>query len=99
MASGYPAPEIRWSKVTPRLIQADVTPHIRAVCLIISSVQLEGELPPKCVQEVNVLTVPRVTQEDSGTYVCTASNKQGKVEAFTRLDIHGQSAGRWSTTR
>ncbi|XP_061698268.1 basement membrane-specific heparan sulfate proteoglycan core protein isoform X3 [Syngnathoides biaculeatus] len=63
LASGYPVPEIRWSK-------------------------LEGELPPKCFQEVNVLTVPRVTHSDSGTYVCTASNKQGKVEAFTRLDVH-----------
>ncbi|XP_071333360.1 basement membrane-specific heparan sulfate proteoglycan core protein isoform X1 [Trachinotus anak] len=63
VASGYPVPEIKWSK-------------------------LEGELPPKCFQEVNVLTVPRITHEDSGTYVCTASNKQGKVEAFTTLQVH-----------
>ncbi|XP_056242096.1 basement membrane-specific heparan sulfate proteoglycan core protein isoform X12 [Seriola aureovittata] len=63
VASGYPVPEIKWSK-------------------------LEGELPPKCFQEVNVLTVPRITHDDSGTYVCTASNKQGKVEAFTTLMVH-----------
>ncbi|XP_017274656.1 basement membrane-specific heparan sulfate proteoglycan core protein isoform X4 [Kryptolebias marmoratus] len=63
VASGYPVPDIKWSK-------------------------MEGELPPKCFQEANVLTVPRVTHEDSGTYVCTASNKQGKVEAFTRLQVH-----------
>ncbi|XP_047424502.1 basement membrane-specific heparan sulfate proteoglycan core protein isoform X3 [Mugil cephalus] len=63
VASGYPVPQIKWSK-------------------------LDGELPPKCFQDVNVLTVPRVTYEDSGTYVCTASNKQGKVEAFTTLQIH-----------
>uniref|UniRef100_A0A4W6FLZ6 Heparan sulfate proteoglycan 2 n=1 Tax=Lates calcarifer TaxID=8187 RepID=A0A4W6FLZ6_LATCA len=63
VASGYPVPEIKWSK-------------------------LGGELPPKCFQEVNVLTVPHVTHEDSGTYVCTASNKQGKVEAFTTLEVH-----------
>ncbi|KAK5864266.1 hypothetical protein PBY51_001220 [Eleginops maclovinus] len=63
VASGYPVPQIKWSKV-------------------------EGELPPKCFQDVNVLTVPRVTPEDSGTYVCTASNKQGKVEAFTSLQVH-----------
>ncbi|KAM6982618.1 LOW QUALITY PROTEIN: basement membrane-specific heparan sulfate proteoglycan core protein [Tautogolabrus adspersus] len=50
--------------------------------------KLDGELPPKCFQEVNVLTVPGVTHEDSGTYVCTASNKQGKVEAFTTLQVH-----------
>nr|XP_033484843.1 basement membrane-specific heparan sulfate proteoglycan core protein isoform X12 [Epinephelus lanceolatus] len=63
VASGYPVPEIKWSKV-------------------------EAELPPKCFQEANVLTVPRVTHDDSGTYVCTASNKQGKVEAFTTLQVH-----------
>ncbi|KAM6924355.1 basement membrane-specific heparan sulfate proteoglycan core protein-like [Xenentodon cancila] len=63
VASGYPVPDIKWSK-------------------------REGELPPKCYQEANVLTVPRVTHEDSGTYVCTATNKQGKVEAFTTLEIH-----------
>ncbi|KAM8864754.1 basement membrane-specific heparan sulfate proteoglycan core protein isoform 3-T3 [Spinachia spinachia] len=63
VASGYPAPEIKWSKV-------------------------EKELPPKCFQEHNVLTVPGVTPDDSGIYVCTASNKQGKVEAFTTLQVH-----------
>ncbi|XP_068997552.1 basement membrane-specific heparan sulfate proteoglycan core protein isoform X4 [Embiotoca jacksoni] len=63
VASGYPTPEIKWSK-------------------------LEGELPPKCFQEVDALTVPGVTHDDSGTYVCTASNKQGKVEAFTTLQVH-----------
>ncbi|XP_069382458.1 basement membrane-specific heparan sulfate proteoglycan core protein isoform X23 [Paralichthys olivaceus] len=63
VASGYPVPEIKWSK-------------------------LDGELAPKCFQDVNVLTVPRVAYEDSGTYVCTASNKQGKVEAFTTLQVH-----------
>ncbi|KAM9751596.1 basement membrane-specific heparan sulfate proteoglycan core protein isoform 3-T3 [Menidia menidia] len=63
VASGYPVPDIQWSK-------------------------MEGELAPKCFQEANVLTVPRVTHEDSGTYVCTATNKQGKVEAFTKLDVH-----------
>lgn len=69
-------------------------------CLLLS-VQLEGELPPKCFQEANSLNVPRVSPEDSGTYVCTASNKQGKVEAFTRLDVLGESAGsqalQWQT--
>uniref|UniRef100_A0AAV2LZ82 Basement membrane-specific heparan sulfate proteoglycan core protein n=1 Tax=Knipowitschia caucasica TaxID=637954 RepID=A0AAV2LZ82_KNICA len=63
VASGYPQPEIKWSK-------------------------LFGNLPVKCSQEGHVLTVPRVSHEDSGTYVCTASNKQGKVEAFTSLQVH-----------
>ncbi|KAL1020675.1 hypothetical protein UPYG_G00003200 [Umbra pygmaea] len=63
VASGYPVPTIKWSK-------------------------LHGDLPPKCAQVDNTLTVPKVTHEDSGTYVCTASNKQGKVEAFTTLNVH-----------
>ncbi|XP_031659388.1 basement membrane-specific heparan sulfate proteoglycan core protein isoform X14 [Oncorhynchus kisutch] len=50
--------------------------------------KLDGELPPKCRQVVNTLTVPEVTHEDSGIYVCTASNKQGKVEALTTLKVH-----------
>uniref|UniRef100_A0A674DE93 Heparan sulfate proteoglycan 2 n=1 Tax=Salmo trutta TaxID=8032 RepID=A0A674DE93_SALTR len=65
VASGYPVPAIKWSKVTNTL-----------------------SLPPKCIQVVNTLTVPGLTHEDSGTYVCTASNKQGKVEAFTTLKVH-----------
>lgn len=67
--------------------------HVSDAGILLSSVQLEGELPPKCFQEANALNVPRVSQEDSGTYVCTASNKQGKVEAFTRLEVLGESAG------
>ncbi|XP_072552989.1 basement membrane-specific heparan sulfate proteoglycan core protein [Salminus brasiliensis] len=50
--------------------------------------KLDGELAPKCVQDAHVLTVPDVAHEDSGTYVCTASNKQGKVQAFTKLIVH-----------
>uniref|UniRef100_A0A3B3VSB1 Heparan sulfate proteoglycan 2 n=1 Tax=Poecilia latipinna TaxID=48699 RepID=A0A3B3VSB1_9TELE len=63
LASGYPVPNIKWTKS-------------------------EGELPPKCIQEANVLTVPQVTHEDSGTYICTASNEHGKVAAFTKLEVH-----------
>ncbi|XP_052450997.1 basement membrane-specific heparan sulfate proteoglycan core protein isoform X26 [Carassius gibelio] len=50
--------------------------------------KVENELPPKCRQDGHVLTVPGVTHTDAGTYVCTAANKQGKVEAFTRLIVH-----------
>ncbi|KAF3861171.1 hypothetical protein F7725_001426 [Dissostichus mawsoni] len=53
VASGYPLPEIRWSKV-------------------------EGELPPKCFQDVNVLTVPRVTQEDSGRTCAPPPTSRGR---------------------
>lgn len=48
------------------------------------------------MQDAHVLTVPDVTHDDSGTYVCTASNKQGKVQAFTKLDVHGESLSRVS---
>lgn len=51
--------------------------------------QVENELPPKCRHDGHVLTVPSVTHSDAGKYVCTAANKQGKVEAFTKLLVHG----------
>ncbi|XP_069039964.1 basement membrane-specific heparan sulfate proteoglycan core protein isoform X5 [Lepisosteus oculatus] len=63
MASGYPVPQIKWTK-------------------------LDGKLPPRATVEGNVLTIPSVTPEDMGTYVCTASNKQGKVQAFSMLKVH-----------
>lgn len=50
--------------------------------------KVENDLPPKCRQDGHALTVPVVTESDAGTYVCTAANKQGKVEAFTRLNVH-----------
>ncbi|XP_067302205.1 basement membrane-specific heparan sulfate proteoglycan core protein isoform X7 [Pseudorasbora parva] len=50
--------------------------------------KVENELPSKCRQDGHVLTVPGVSHSDAGTYVCTAANKQGKVEAFTRLNVH-----------
>ncbi|XP_062314893.1 basement membrane-specific heparan sulfate proteoglycan core protein isoform X7 [Osmerus eperlanus] len=64
VATGYPEPDIKWSK-------------------------LHGELPPKCGNgSGSILTVPKATHEDSGTYVCAAINKQGRVEAFTNLTVH-----------
>ncbi|KAG5281836.1 hypothetical protein AALO_G00049330 [Alosa alosa] len=63
VATGYPTPQITWSK-------------------------LDTELPGKCFQVGHALTVPSVNHEDSGTYVCTAANKQGKVQAFTNLTVH-----------
>ncbi|XP_073669052.1 basement membrane-specific heparan sulfate proteoglycan core protein isoform X18 [Paramisgurnus dabryanus] len=50
--------------------------------------KVENELPSKCRQDGHVLTVPAVTHTDAGLYVCTAANKHGKVEAFTRLLVH-----------
>ncbi|MGH0121397.1 UNVERIFIED_CONTAM: hypothetical protein FKN15_077799 [Acipenser sinensis] len=64
MASGYPAPDIKWTK-------------------------MEGNLPQSARVEDHVLTIPSVTPEHSGTYICTASNKQGKVQAFSVLTMEG----------
>ncbi|XP_048206406.1 basement membrane-specific heparan sulfate proteoglycan core protein isoform X2 [Perognathus longimembris pacificus] len=62
MASGYPTPDITWSK-------------------------LDGDLPPDSRLENNMLMLPAVRPEDAGTYVCTATNRQGKVKAFAYLQV------------
>ncbi|KAM9115672.1 basement membrane-specific heparan sulfate proteoglycan core protein isoform 4-T4 [Pangshura tecta] len=62
LASGFPVPEIKWTK-------------------------LEGDLPKGVSLENNVLTIPSVKPEDAGIYVCTASNRQGKVTAFSMLKV------------
>ncbi|XP_060061512.1 basement membrane-specific heparan sulfate proteoglycan core protein isoform X2 [Erinaceus europaeus] len=62
MASGYPTPDITWSK-------------------------LDGDLPPNSRLENNMLMLPSVQPQDAGTYVCTATNHQGKVKAFAHLQV------------
>ncbi|XP_062822809.1 basement membrane-specific heparan sulfate proteoglycan core protein isoform X3 [Anolis carolinensis] len=49
--------------------------------------KLEGELPENAHIEGHVLSLPAVRPEDTGVYVCTASNRQGKVTAFSMLKV------------
>ncbi|XP_061457671.1 basement membrane-specific heparan sulfate proteoglycan core protein isoform X5 [Rhineura floridana] len=49
--------------------------------------KLEGDLPKDVRMESNILTIPSARPEDTGIYVCTASNRQGKVTAFSMLKV------------
>ncbi|XP_042333788.1 LOW QUALITY PROTEIN: basement membrane-specific heparan sulfate proteoglycan core protein [Sceloporus undulatus] len=49
--------------------------------------KLEGDLPENVRIEGNVLSIPSAQPEDTGIYVCTASNRQGKVTAFSMLKV------------
>ncbi|KAG7477685.1 hypothetical protein MATL_G00072180 [Megalops atlanticus] len=50
--------------------------------------KMDEDLPSKATEEAHTLTIPNVTEEDAGTYICTASNKQGKIQAFSTLNVH-----------
>ncbi|XP_015822768.1 basement membrane-specific heparan sulfate proteoglycan core protein [Nothobranchius furzeri] len=61
-ASGFPAPEISWSK-------------------------LRAPLPWKHSVADGVLTLTDVGRQDSGQYICNATNIHGYSEAYTQMEV------------
>lgn len=93
LASGFPVPEITWSKVRWRdggwgwkglwglPVGADPPSAVP---------QLEGELPAGARVQGNVLTLPAVRPEDAGVYTCVAANHRGQQTAYYVLKVQGE---------
>ncbi|XP_043919164.1 basement membrane-specific heparan sulfate proteoglycan core protein isoform X3 [Protopterus annectens] len=53
----------------------------------VSWTKLDGELPAEVVIEDFMLTIPSARPEHAGTYICTATNRQGKETVISMLKV------------
>lgn len=101
LASGFPVPEISWSKVRGRDAGmegedegwaggGDEHPMGADSPPPLLAPQLEGELPAGARTEGNVLTLPAVRHEDAGVYACAAANRRGQETAYYVLKVRGE---------
>lgn len=60
---------------------------------VITWSKLRAPLPWKHTDNNGVLTLTDVGRQDSGQYICNATNKHGYSEAYTQMEVESESAG------
>lgn len=60
---------------------------------VITWSKLRAPLPWKHTVNNGVLTLTDVGRQDSGQYICNATNEHGYSEAYTQMEVESESAG------
>lgn len=60
---------------------------------VITWSKLRAPLPWKHTVNNGVLTLTGVGRQDSGQYICNATNEHGYSEAYTQMEVESESAG------